>query len=518
MKHLVLLFLLFFLSNSYAQSSIDSISIKEDLAFFKDDLATKLKKNIKYEQLDKIKNKEIRTAAIQMLKGDYDFNYRLATYKAYLSPTTLGKKLSIGDGYSKYENITGIYLPLGKHVILVDNIAKNKTIDLVIPNWNRQPPAGAAPDQDPNWGIEKKSYPLKNGINIIDVKDFDGLAYINYYSQEPKKENAIKIHFIDAEVNGFFDSGKQKNEDWNKLLDNTIYPMIDARGKYIQTIYPKADLKKYAFNKGVELLNCYDTLIYRQHRLMGLIKYNLVPNNRILARVNYNYYMFRDEDGIAYMGGKSGYALGMVLDPAKVIAGDPAWGFSHETGHVHQLQPYFNWGGLCEVSNNVFTMYVLKSLGVKSRLIEGNYYDAARKKVIEKKESYLKVGGSFEPLVPFWQLQLYFEKAGKNPDFYPDLFEAFRKQAHNADKLKVKTEENPAVYQLNFIKTACEVSKVDLTDFFDSYGFFYVGNFDGDCYGAYHYNMTEKMAMDCKNEIKSKNYPKPVLDITTLTD
>lgn len=518
MKHLLLLCILFFLSNSYAQSSIDSISLKEDLAFFKDNLATKLKKNINSQQLDKIKNKEIRTAAMQILKGEYDFNYRLATYKAYLSPATLGKKLSIGDGYSKYENITGIYLPLGKHVILVDNIAKNKTIDLVIPNWNRQPPTGIAPDQDPNWGIEKKSYPLKNGINIIDVKDFDGLAYINYYSEEPKKENAIKIHFIDAQINGFFDSGKQKNEDWNKLLDNTIYPMIDARGKYIQTIYPKADLKKYAFNKGVELLNCYDTLIYRQHRLMGLIKYNRVPNNRILARVNYNYYMFRDEDGIAYMGGKSGYALGMVLDPAKVIAGDPAWGFSHETGHVHQLHPYFNWGGLCEVSNNVFTMYVLKSLGVKSRLIEGNYYEAARKKVIEKKESYLKVGGSFEPLVPFWQLQLYFEKAGKNPDFYPDLFEAFRKQAHNADKLKVKADENPAVYQLNFIKTACEVSNVDLTDFFDSYGFFYVGNFDGDCYGAYHYNMTEKMALDCKNEIKSKNYPKPVLDITTLTD
>ncbi|TRX32028.1 hypothetical protein FNW52_17660 [Flavobacterium sp. ZT3R18] len=520
MKHLVLLCILFFLSkgNSYAQSSIDSISLKEDLAFFKDNLATKLKKNIKYQQLDKIKNKEVRNAAIQMLKGEYDFNYRLGIYKAYLSPTTLGKKLSIGDGYSKYENITGIYLPLGKHVILVDNIAKNKTVDLVIPNWNRQPPAGIAPDKDANWGIEKKTYPLKNGINIIDVKNFDGLAYINYYSEEPKKENAIKIHFIDAEINGFFDSGKQKNEDWNKLLDNNIYPMIDAKGKYIQTIYPKADLKKYAYNKGMELLNCYDTLIYRQHRIMGLIKYNLVPNNRILARVNYNYYMFRDEDGIAYMGGKSGYALGMVLDPEKVIAGDPAWGFSHETGHVHQLQPYFNWGGLCEVSNNIFTMYVIKSLGIKSRLLEGNYYDSARKKVIEKKENYLKVGGSFEPLVPFWQLQLYFEKAGKYPDFYPDLFEAFRKQANDFDKLKVKADDNPAVYQLNFIKTACEISKVDLTDFFDSYGFFYVGNFEGDCYGTYHYNMTEKMAMDCKKEIKSKNYPKPVLDITTLTD
>ena len=520
MKHLFLLSVMVFLfkGNSYAQSSVDSASLKEDLTVFDNTLCSKLKKGTKQKQIDKIKNIEIKNAATQMLKGEYDFAYRLTAYKAYLSPDALGKKLSIGDGYSKYENITGIYLPLGKHIVLVDNIAATKTVNLIIPNWNRQPPAGIKSDEDPNWGIEKKTYPLKNGINVIDVEDFDGLAYIDYYSEEPEKENTINIHFIGAQINGYFDSAKQKDEDWNKLLDNTIYPMLDARGKYIQTIYPKIDLKKYAYNKGIELLNSYDTLIYRQHRIMGLIKYNRVPNNRILARVNYNYYMFRDEDGIAYMGGKSGYALGMVLDPEKVVAGDPAWGFSHETGHVHQLRPYFSWAGLCEVSNNVYAIYVSKSLGIKSRLLEGNSYNEARKKVIEKKESYLKVGGNFEMLVPFWQLQLYFEKTGKYPDFYPDLFEAFRKQANDFDKLKVKADENPAVYQLNFIKTACETSKIDLTDSFEAYGFFYVGDFDGDCYGPYHYSMTEKMVKDCKEEIKSKNYPKPVLDIRTLTD
>ena len=250
MKDLFLISILFFLfnGNNYAQSSIDSAFLKEDLSFFKDNLATKLKKNITQQQIDNIKNEEIRNAATQMLKGEYDFTYRLATYKAYLSPKTLGENLSIGDGYSKYENITGIYLPLGKHIILVDTIATNKTVNLVIPNWNRQPPAGIEPDKDPNWEIEKKTYPLQNGINIIDVKDFDGLAYIDYYSENPEKENAIKIHFIDAQINGFFDSTKQKNEDWNRLLDNNTYPMIDSKGKYVQTIYPKLDLKKYAYN------------------------------------------------------------------------------------------------------------------------------------------------------------------------------------------------------------------------------------------------------------------------------
>lgn len=521
MKYLFSIVALFFIfgKNVKAQNSYDLVSLNKDLALFDNNLATKLKKKVKRSQLEKIENSELKEAALQMLDGKYEFNYRLANYKAYLSPKALGKELSIGDGYSRYENITGIYLPLGKHIVLVDKIADGKKVNLVIPNWNRRPAEGIKPDKDPNgWGIKKKTYPLKNGINVINVEDYDGLAYIDYYSEEPAKENMISVHFIDAKINGYFDSSKQKDEEWNALLNNSVYPMLDARGKYIQTVYPKEDLKKYAYNKGVELLNSYDTLVYRQYRIMGLIKYHCVPNNSVLARVNYNYYMFRDQDGVAYMGGQSGYALAKVLDPEKVKSGDAAWGFSHEVGHVHQLRPYFNWGGLAEVSNNIFAMYVTRSLGGESRLLKGKHYAIAKEKFLDTKESYLKVGGNFEMLVPFWQLQLYFEKTGKYPDFYPDLFEAFRKQAADFAKLNTKQDKNPAVYQLNFIKTACEISKIDLTDFFDAYGFFYVGDFEIKSYGTYQYQMTKKMVDDCKAIIKSKNYPKPILDITTLTD
>ncbi|WP_443937948.1 M60 family metallopeptidase [Pedobacter sp. MW01-1-1] len=521
MKHLILLlpFLFFVGKNVKAQNAPDLSSLQKDLSIFNDKLATQLKKNVKKAAIEKIENNEIREAALEMFAKKYDFKYRLADYNAYLSPESLGKKLSIGNGYSQYENMTGIYLPLGKHVVLVENMADNKTINLVIPNWNRRPAEGVIPNKDPNgWGIKKVKYPLKNGINVIDVQDFDGLAYIDYYSETPEKENKLRIHFISGKINGYFDAGKQKNEDWNALLDNAVYPMLDARGKHIQTVYPKADLKKYAYNKGIELLDSYDTLVYRQYRIMGLIKYNEVPNNRILARVNYNYYMFRDQDGVAYMGGTAGYALGKVLDPKQVKSGDAAWGFCHEVGHVHQLRPYFNWGGLAEVSNNIFAMYVTRSLGGQSRLLKGNHYQLEKQKSIDKKISYLKAGGNFEMLVPFWQLQLYFEKAGKNPDFYPDLFEAFRKQADNFAKLKEKPERNPAVYQLNFVKTACEISKLDLTDFFDAYGFFNPDTFEIKSYGTYQFSMTQSMADECRKEIKAKNYPKPVLDITSLTD
>ena len=69
---------------------------------------------------------------------------------------------------------------------------------------------------------------------------------------------------------------------------------------------------------------------------MGLVKYKKVPKNRILARVNFNYYMFRDGDGVAYLGNKG--TMRMVADPSVVIKGDPCWGFSHEVGHVLQMR------------------------------------------------------------------------------------------------------------------------------------------------------------------------------------
>ena len=79
-------------------------------------------------------------------------------------------------------------------------------------------------------------------------------------------------------------------------------------------------------------------------------------------------------------------------------------------------------------------------------------------------------------------------------------------------------ERNPAVHQLNFIKTACEVAKVDLIEFFDAYGFFYVGNMTYDDYGRYTYEMTQEMVDTCKKTIKSMNLPKPKTDITKLRD
>ncbi len=490
--------------------------IDKDLKVFETSLATSLKKNVSNAAIKKIKDERLRTLATALKAGTYQTEYRVAEYKAFLSPTMLGKQLRIGNGYSNYENITGIYLPKGKHLVMVENIAEGKNVELLLPNWNRRAPEGIETTKDPNgWGIIKKTFPLKNGVNEIDVTDWDGLVYIHYYSDQPKNEKPIKVHFVNGQVNGYFDIRKNNNEDWKKLIDNAVYPVLDARGRHIQIAYPVEALKKYAYERGTDLISNYDSLVYRQHRFIGLVKYKRVPENHILARVNYNYYMFRDGDGVAYMGTQPGYAMGMVAHPDKVISGDPCWGFSHEVGHVHQLSPYLNWGGLGEVSNNIVTLYVTTSFGNKSRISAQKNYEKARKSIIDNKISYLQDEDVFNRLVPFWQLQLYFAGAGKQPDFYADLYEAFRQQTDEGGR---GHRQKVAEYQLNFVKQACKVSKTDLTEFFDKWGFFHIGKFEMNDYGKYTYEMTPEMVAACKTEVKAMNLPKPVVDMTLLED
>ena len=498
-------------------------TIKDPMDIFADKLGTTLADGVKKKDIKRIENNDIRDVAMSLYKDKYSTYCRVAKYNAILSTQELGRQLHTGNGYSNYEGITGIYIEEGEQMIIVDNLAEDKIIKLLIPDWNRRAHKGIEPSKDPNgWGLKKDMYAISNGLNKVNIKR-SGLAYISYYSDKPETENEISVHFLNDKVNGYFDITKHTNKDWKILLNSAVAPIMDARGRHCQIAYPVSALKKHTKGEGVELISNYDSLIRRQHRLIGLEKYNKIPKNRILARVNYNYYMFRDWDGVAYMGGYGySYAMGMVADPDVVITGDPSWGFSHEIGHVHQLRPDLNWGGLGEVSNNIATMYVTKSFGMKSRLSEDKIYEKARKTILDKRVSFLKSDDVMCRLVPFWQLELYFSQNGYK-DFYPDLYEELRKNADARESL-VDSKKGSKMYtnsyfQLNFVKTACKVAKLDLTDFFDKWGFFYVGNFDNKDYGgSYSYSMTATEVAKIKKEIKNMNLPRPTEDITTYED
>ncbi len=175
------------------------------------------------------------------------------------------------------------------------------------------------------------------------------------------------------------------------------------------------------------------------------------------------------------------------------------------------MSPQMTWGGMTEVSNNIFTMYTTTGMGNESRLEHQKNYASARKNIIEAGVSFLAAKDVFDRLVPFWQLHLYFARNGR-PDFYADVMEAMR-QRPDAGRRNESIRN-----QFEFVKICCDVSQLDLTDFFEKWGFFWVGELEVNDYGKYQYQITQEMVDETKAYIAGKGYAKPTEDLTLVED
>ena len=143
---------------------------------------------------------------------------------------------------------------------------------------------------------------------------------------------------------------------------------------------------------------------------------------------------------------------------------------------------------MTEVSCNVFSMYTLGKLGNPSRLASQKNYAKARESIIDSKPkiSYLQDPDVFNRLVPFWQLHLFFTKHG-NPDFYADVMEEMRKRP------EAGRGNDSILNQFQFIRICCDVGKVDLTDFFEQWGFFRTGEIKLKDYRNYRFVVTPEI-------------------------
>ena len=481
-------------------------ALEADLIHFTDSSCAELKPGVKAETLGSFHSETLRQVAAGLLDGTYDRTYRAASYQAYPSPRELGRNLKLGDGFSRYEGITGMVLDEGENIVLVGPTG-GKPLELLIPFWMRKPAEGVEPTKDPNgWGLKRQTIALKEGVNVVNLER-GGNVYIGYFDDEAESAPAIRVHFPGGRVNGYFDAAKHDNEDWDRLLDGAVSPILDARGTHIQVAYPVEFLQIHTRSRGLELIRNYDTLLKHHYTFMGLVKYDKIPVNRILARVNFNYYMFRDGDGVAYLGTRN--VMGMVANPDRVIKGDPCWGFSHEAGHVLQMRPQITWGGLTEVSVNLFSLYTGGKMGNACRLKAQKNYASARRNIIDAGISYLDTPDVFDRLVPFWQLHLYFERKGR-PDFYADVMEEMRRRpdaGRGNDSIR---------NQFDFIKICCEVGGLDLRDFFEKWGFLRTGEIRLNDYGRYHFIITQEMVDEVISHLDKLKLPKPEEDLTLL--
>ena len=179
----------------------------------------------------------------------------------------------------------------------------------------------------------------------------------------------LTVHFVNGIVNGYLSPDKT-NQEMYDLCAKAPNLHMDCWGNKVHSVWTSDGLKKYCKDvngnpKGYrQFMNVLDSLIAWEHRSLGFEKYDRLPNTRSFAYVNYTYYMFQGGYGVSFHRNQEQRVLScktlMTNDD------DAIWGLSHEWGHQHQMQPYFCWGGLGEVSNNVQSYYNITHMGYRS--------------------------------------------------------------------------------------------------------------------------------------------------------
>lgn len=201
-------------------------------------------------------------------------------------------------------------------------------------------------------------------------------------------------------------------------------------------------------------------------------------------------------------------ALYKIITREQLLAEeDNTWGPAHELGHVNQGA--INWKSTTESSNNLFSNYAIYKMGKY-----GSRGDALSELALSyaAAETWALMGGATHQnedtelhMRMNWQLWNYYHRCGFKPDFWPKLFQLLREDPLPSE---FSSNDDPGASQLKFAEKACEAAGEDLTDFFETWGFFRPIDVNYDQYGSARYRVTDDMIAATKARIAAKNYPK----------
>ncbi|MFV0505282.1 MAG: M60 family metallopeptidase [Bacteroidales bacterium] len=458
------------------------------LTVFTDNSCSELKAGVNQSDIDAIQSELFKDLATEIFNEKYDKEFRVQSYKPWEDPKIMAS-VNKTSPYSLRDNPTGIFVSTGEKLIFFAENPKNERASIII--------------QDLHKGFGGSTYPVTNGVNSIDVSA-GGLIYVMYHTNTAT-ESAVKINFVTGTVNGYFDSQKHKKEDWKRILDNATYKHFDVLGKYAHMTFPTEDFRTNTPD-GLALVNKYDEMVRMEMEFMGLFKYDKVFKNRMYFHVFYtDGHMYATSYRTAY----ADYTIDGIVSLGEFTSSP--WGPAHEVGHCNQTRPGMKWAGMTEVTNNILSLHVETSWGNTSRLTREKRYSAAVADIVEGKIPHNDADNVFNKLVPFWQLKLYLMDVLGKKEFYKEMYEHTR----NHDDSGTDQGE----HQLNFVKTACQIANLDLTEFFEQWGFLYPIDREVDDYSKKWFKITQEQIDAVKAEIAAKNYPKPKHhDIYKITD
>lgn len=443
--------------------------------------------------------------------------FRVYDYKPYSEPQEWFNILYTRL-YSPIDNPTGICSSSNKSYIyvFVDDIPEGTYITL------REVPGTHYFGNDTQ---------LTEGLNIIPATITNGVHYIRYICDThtgfdgptktgPKKladYPAVKIHIEGGYVNGFWSKERgHTNEDWIYMQQNMFKnpDAIQAKGDYTLLSFRKAEFIQPANQWGMgcpekitELISLWDFWNMTQQKFMALDKYYEYFNNLQLAMSDDTGFMDAGNHRTHY----NNNTLNTICNYDLLLAdAGSTWGPNHEIGHNNQY--VFEIVGTSEVSNNAFANMVTFEQGTHTS--RGNNMN---NQIIdfENKIPYVLRGeglyGSklFSMTRMYFQLFLYAHAAGKCPDFYPRLHEKLRYDrlvgwsVGSWDEMDengfYKNSVNALNDQLKFAEACCEILQMDLSEFFEAWGFFipFKNGFVGD-YGHHWVYLLEEDAKASK--------------------
>ena len=401
--------------------------------------------------------------------------FRIYDYKPYSNPEVWAERLFTRP-YNRINNPTGISTSDSKSFIyvFVENIPEGTTIDL------------AEMASTKYFGNDTR---LKVGLNIVPCSNKDGSLYIRYVCEtaiDGKKladYPTVKVHIEGGYVNGFWSKERgHTNEDWVYMRDNMFKnpAAVQAAGDLSVLNFRTYEFLKECPDNIEGVMRLWDFWNSRQNHYMALDKYDAWRNNKQLAMSDDNGFM----DASSYRTHYNNNTLSTIVNYDLLVAdAGSSWGPNHEIGHTNQYA--FQIVGTSEVSNNALTNFAIFDQGThvsRGNNMENQILD------FENKIPYVVRGegmyGSklFSMTRMYFQLFLYFHAAGKDTTFYPRLFEKLRYdqlpgwRVGSSDVLDengfYRNSVNAAQDQLKFAEACCEIAQMDLSEFFEAWGFF----------------------------------------------
>lgn len=436
--------------------------------------------------------------------SDNEAEFRIQDFEQRQHPDVMAK-VNKTNGYSLLDNVTGIVARKGKCLFMNVGETGGDTVRIKIQNLD-------CPDGD---GYENGSsyYLLHEGMNRI-IPENDGLVYVLYHTHGRETSKKVRMHFLTGEVNGYFDIKKHKASQWQTLLKKATYKYFDVLGEYAHLTFPVESFRQYTPD-GKALVEVFDRIVGLEHEFMGLNKYTDKRfKNRQYCHVVNKGYMYAPNYRTAY-----GVATMEKVCDIKKLTDIVLWGPAHEIGHINQIRPGAKWHGMTEVTNNIYCLYVQDAFGIPTRLqqeverptktYDDCWYERSMTEYFTKELAHNENRTNHCRLVPFWQLYLYCSKVTSNGDFYKDLYESIR------------TAPNPSTAgkcQLAFVEKACAVANMDLTPFFEKFGFLKPFKQEVNDYGKKMFEVTAEDIARTRKEIKAKKYPKLQVPFWYITD